>query len=324
MKESTLGADIRGTTQASWNQFLAAVDPLRPDLCRFCRKLTGNVWDAEDLIQDTLEQAFARLASLNHDIDSPRAYVLRVASNLWISRLRREQVHARAVEQMRHEDVPSQPQPSEGVAVRTAAERVLAQLAPQEQAAVLLKEVFELSLDEIAGVLGTSLGAVKAALHRGRARLRNTDDTTPPRNAVSRVVLERFVQCFNARDRDGMLALLLDSAGVRMPGVDYEIGRDAFTREPGWLYFNLQSGARWEVAELDGEPVVLHLPKDGEPDVGSVMRFETADDRIGSIRVYAFCPDAVREVAAALDRPAAPLGFYRFTPELFKHIGTDH
>ena len=46
------------------------------------------------------------------------------------------------------------------------------ELAPQERAALLLKEVFELSLDEIAEILGTSLGAVKSALHRGRARLR--------------------------------------------------------------------------------------------------------------------------------------------------------
>ncbi|GHI28032.1 hypothetical protein Shyd_94030 [Streptomyces hydrogenans] len=44
-------------------------------------------------------------------------------------------------------------------------------LAPQERAAVVLKDVFDLPLKEIAAMLSTTEGAVKAALHRGRGRL---------------------------------------------------------------------------------------------------------------------------------------------------------
>ncbi|HEX7037130.1 MAG TPA: RNA polymerase sigma factor [Pseudomonadales bacterium] len=328
MAEPPVAAELRAATKEAWNRFLALVDPLRPDLFRYCRRLTGNVWDAEDLIQDTLEQAFARLGAIEHEIGSPRAYVLRIASNLWVDRLRRNEREARALEAPPAEPAAGDPG---GAAeadqrVRDAADRLLADLPPQERAAVLLKEVFELSLDETAHALGTTVGAVKAALHRGRSRLAqphaaNSPDTDSRAGSgagerPSRAVLERFVERFNARDRAGLLALLLDTAAIRMSGVDYEIGRDGFDREPGWLYYNLLNPqSRWEVAELWGEPLVLVTnPATGA--VGSVMRFSTVADRVAEVRVYAFCPDAVREVAAALGRTAAPLGLYRFSPAL--------
>jgi len=48
----------------------------------------------------------------------------------------------------------------------------LQRLSPQERAAVVLKEVFDMTLEEIADLLATTTGAVKAALHRGRDRLK--------------------------------------------------------------------------------------------------------------------------------------------------------
>lgn len=326
MAEPPVAAELRAATKEAWNRFLALVDPLRPDLFRYCRRLTGNVWDAEDLIQDTLEQAFARLGAIEHEIESPRAYVLRIASNLWVDRLRRNEREARALAAPPAEPAAADPG---GVAeaderVREAADRLLADLPPQERAAVLLKEVFELGLDEIAHTLGTTVGAVKSALHRGRSRLAEPRAAPPPGVETesgagagpSRAVLERFVERFNARDRAGLLALLLDTAAIRMPGVDYEIGRDGFDREPGWLYYNLLNAqSRWEVAELRGESLVL-VTNTASGAVGSVMRFVTVADRVAEVRVYAFCPDAVREVAAALGRTAAPLGLYRFSPEI--------
>lgn len=324
MAEPPVGAELRTATREAWNRFLELVDPVRPDLFRYCRRLTGNAWDAEDLIQDCLEQAFARLGTIEHDLQSPRAYLLRIASNLWVDRMRRCGREARLLDALPAQDAAGGP----GAAaetderVRGAANRLLSDLAPQERAAVVLKEVFELSLNEIAHTLGTTVGAVKSALHRARTRLQQRDaadgqrHAEPVREAVSRPVLERFVECFNARDRAGLLALLLDGAAIRMPGVDYEIGRDGFDREPGWLHYNLQNPlGRWEVVEWQGEPLVLVLDAPTGA-VTSLMRCATVEDRIAEVRVYAFCPDTVREVAAALGRTAAPLGLYRFSPQI--------
>ncbi len=314
----TLAGDIRATAHAQWNRFLAAVDPWRPDLHRYCRRLTGDVWDTEDLIQDTLEQAYARLGALSHDVRDTRAYLLRIASNLWVDRQRRATVHDRAITRLQQDTAWTPSTQEEALAVRAAAERLLTELAPQERAALMLKEVFEFSLAEIADLLGTSTGAVKSALHRGRRRL-TEPASSGSGNSVSRTVVEQFVDRFNARDRSGMLAIMLDGASIQMGGVDYEIGRDGFDREPGWLYYNLLTPEpRWEVATYQDEPIVLFLPT-ATSAIGSIMRFATVDDRIASIRVYAFCPEAIREVAAGLGRPAAPLGLYRFDPSIFQH-----
>src|SRR5687768_9677666 len=89
--------ELKEAARAAWRRYQQLLDPIRPDLFRYCRKLTGNVWDAEDLIQDALEQGFARFGTVSHGVDNPRGYVLRIASNLWLPRVRREQMAARAL-----------------------------------------------------------------------------------------------------------------------------------------------------------------------------------------------------------------------------------
>src|SRR5262245_19023975 len=42
--------DIRREAQAAWHRYLVLLTPFRPDLHRYCRRLTGDVWDAEDLV----------------------------------------------------------------------------------------------------------------------------------------------------------------------------------------------------------------------------------------------------------------------------------
>jgi RNA polymerase sigma-70 factor (ECF subfamily) len=99
---------------------------------------------------------------------------------------------------------------------------LIALLAPQERAAVILKDVFDFSLDEIADALTTSVGAVKAALQRGRGKL---VDPEPARVATAvPAVVDAFCAAFNARDIDGLTALLLDSAIVEAPGLSVEYG----------------------------------------------------------------------------------------------------
>ena len=70
-----------------------------------------------------------------------------------------------------------------GAAVRSAGAVLLHRLPPRERAALILKEVFDMSLEETAEVLETTVGAVKSALHRGRAKLREDRDSEPPRRA---------------------------------------------------------------------------------------------------------------------------------------------
>src|SRR3977135_2126437 len=75
--------------KTTWHRFVDAFEPIRPELYRYCRALTRNAWDAEDLVQDTLARGLATLGCLFQPIENPRAWLFRVASNLWIDRQRR-------------------------------------------------------------------------------------------------------------------------------------------------------------------------------------------------------------------------------------------
>ena len=79
-------------------QFLLLTEPHRPALWRYCLHVTGSPWDAEDLVQDTLLRAFARLGHFWQPIDNPRAYLFRIASNTWIDTLRRGKVQLDALD----------------------------------------------------------------------------------------------------------------------------------------------------------------------------------------------------------------------------------
>jgi len=317
MADSALPSEIHDAAKAAWHNYLNLLDPLRPVLHRYCRRLTGDIWDAEDLIQDTLLRGFATLGSVHYTISNPRAYLLRIATNLWIDRRRRAALEMAAISDPTADAGAAAPAQEQAASVRDAGAALLQYLAPRERAAVLLKDVFDMSLDESAQIIGTTVGAVKAALHRGRERLKETERAIR-RPAPSAAIVDRFVERYNARDLDGLLALMLDSAAIEMAGVDVEFGREGFDREGGWFAHNIRGFPehaqgivpRWERRDFRGQSLALVFSGHrGKEMLSSVMRFETESDKIARIRVYAFCPDAVREVGAAFGLAAAP-GFY--------------
>jgi RNA polymerase sigma-70 factor (ECF subfamily) len=318
-----LSDEARVAAGAAWFDYLQLLDPFRPDLFRYCRSLTGDVWDAEDLVQDTLEQGFAKLASVHHSISKPRAYLLRIASNLWIDRMRRRGREKSVLDTHQHDnELNSKHEGSaeQTVAVRDAGATLMHRLSPQERAAIVLKDVFELSLEETASVLTTSVGAIKAALHRGRRRLRDPTAEASERPHPSKEVMDRFVDRYNARDLPGLLKLLLDDASIEMVGHVLELGRDGFERDNGWMHHNFYnpidgtpSTATWEITEFRSEPIVLvwgdHA---GARVLSSVMRCESDGECVTRIHVYALCPDVIHEVATELELPVSAGLMYRF------------
>jgi RNA polymerase sigma-70 factor, ECF subfamily len=116
------------TSRELGHRFVERTEPLRPGLHRYCRSLTGSVWDAEDLVQDTLLRAFAKLGEIRQEIASPKAYLLRIASNLWIDRVRRPEAPA-------PNPIATAEDPSRPVEVRDAARELMSWLSPQEGAA---------------------------------------------------------------------------------------------------------------------------------------------------------------------------------------------
>jgi RNA polymerase sigma-70 factor (ECF subfamily) len=324
MDEARLPADLRDELRAAWHRYVDLTAPLRADLHRYCRRLTGNLWDAEDLVQETLLRAFSRLGQVHHEVGNPRAYLLRTATHGWIDALRRRAAESEAQEALEG------PAPRTGVGpglLRDAGSALLGRLAPQERAAVLLKDLFDFRLEEIADLLGTTAGAVKSALHRGRERLREADAPSRARRAPSTALVDRFISLYAAKDIAGLVALMLDGGSVENVGCGVEFGREAFESRDGWFHhavfghpewpapFQYES-ARLERAVLDGEPLVLGFTtRGGREALEQVLRLEEVEGSILRLRGYAFCPETMREIADALGLPVRT-GLYRYpTPE---------
>ena len=321
MADFELPDEVRGRAQRAWARYVDVLAPFRPDLHRYCRKLTGDLWDAEDLVQETVLRGFATLGQVHQTIENPRGYLVRIATRLWIDALRRRDTEARRAPELAAAAGP--PAPDAAAQVREAAGAALQRLAPQERAALLLKEVFDMSLEEIAAALSTSIGAVKSALHRARERTGAALDEPSPRREPSVALVDRFVACLEASDLPGLLALMLDGGSVEEFGGVLEVGRAQFERKGTWLWHSVHvhpdlppdvRPPKWvnERVLFRGEPLVLSFDPvaPGRPLMG-IARFEEEDGRIARLRSYIFCPETLGEVAAELGLRTGP-ALYRF------------
>jgi RNA polymerase sigma-70 factor (ECF subfamily) len=305
-----LDLPVLDAVRRAQREFLERLEPLRPQLHRYCRRLTGNVWDAEDLVQDALLRAFARAAQTHQRVDNPRAWLVRIATNAYLDSRRRP-----APTPADLPDVADTPAVDIGE-VRDALTDVATLLPPQERAAVVLKDVFDLPLAEIAGMLGTTSGAVKAALHRGRGRLADERPVPAGRRKSDRAVVDALAEAFTAYDLDRLTELFLADATSEVVGLVHEDGRHQI--RAGSLHHTLflETDVRYraEVRELDGEPLVLlwETPTDGSaPEaVGDLLRVETESGAVSRLRWYYFCPETLAEVTGRLGLPLHTHGYH--------------
>ncbi len=327
MEAFDLPDELRDETRAAWHRYLDLLVPFRPDLHRYCRSLTGEPWDAEDLVQETLLRGFGTLGSVHQTIRNPRGYLIRIASNLWIDMLRSRGSEGAALTAV-HRETPEldRAEPDAGD-VRKAGERLMQRLSPQQRAAVVLKDVFEMSLEETAELLGTTIGSVKAALHRGRARLRDPAAGAPRSTGPSQAIVDRFVHLLNDADLSGLLALMSDTGSVEMLPSLVETGLDQFERKGSWFWHavhvhpELPAEIRPEKfvnerGHFQGEAVMLSFSLGtGRKLLEAVARLEERDGRITRVRAYNFCPETVREVGDALGLEVGAIPYRPPTPK---------
>lgn len=250
--------------------FERLIRDLRPKLHRYCARMTGSVIDGEDVVQEALIKA---VEAFSHDeaIARPQAWLFRIAHNEAIDFLRRRARHDAS-----HSDedpdmtLDPAPTPEEHLAAATSL-RTFARLPVVQRSAVILKDVLGYSIEETGGIIGASVPAVKAALHRGRTRLRELagepEDRPPP--ALSAPVSERlaaYADRFNARDFDAVRDMLAEDVRLELVARTRMRGREVQS------YFgNYATVDDWRFVPglVEGRPAVLvfnpRVPQGGRP-----------------------------------------------------------
>lgn len=193
----------------------ALAEQLRPELHRYCSRLMGSVIEGEDIVQDTLAKAFVALDAL---AETPplRAWLFRIAHNRALDVLRSKAIRAAEPIEAAHNIVDqASPDPVEELmrqeAVKTAVSR-FAELPLLQRSVIILKDVLDEPLAEIALLLDLSVDAVKAHLARGRARLReiNAKASQLPEARSPSAAVARYAALFNRKDWDGLRAMLAE------------------------------------------------------------------------------------------------------------------
>jgi RNA polymerase sigma factor (sigma-70 family) len=269
---------------------------VRPELHRYCARMTGSVIDGEDVVQDVLARAVEEAVATGAPPSRP--WIFRVAHHRAIDFTRRYE--RRMSEPM--DDLEDGSTPEDAIARREAVALAVSrfiELPPLPRACVILKDVLGHSVAEMVAMLGSTEPAVKAALHRGRERLRELAPVAvePPRGELS-PSLVKYAQLFNAKDWAGMRDLLTDDVELDLVNKSRLKSREKVSQ-----YFNrYQAIEGWRVqpAWLEGREVLaVWASADSQvPDYFIMLGF--ADGRVATIRDYRYVDYVARDAEIKL------------------------
>ncbi len=201
-------------------EFETFMTDIRPELHRYATRMTGSVIDGEDVVQEALLKANASFSLLTSHVNL-RGWMFRITHNKAIDHLRRsrnEPLELLDEHPMTEEpDLPLEEKELTGMALS-----VFLRLAPRQRSCVILKDVLGYSLAEISEALDATVPEIKAAMHRGRTRLRElaqeVEESAAELDEQERELLARYVDRFNARDFDAVRMMLADEVQLNVLG----------------------------------------------------------------------------------------------------------
>lgn len=185
--------------------------------------------------------------------------------------------------------VPWSEHDPDGTRVETALELFLA-LPPLQRSALALKDVLSLSLEETAKTMGISVAAVKAALVRARANVARA--SASDRAGTGGVDLERlrqYADLFNARDWDGLRALMGKEARVELVSRWQRRGSSAAGYYSKYAEVAASEDLRAEAGFADGVPIIAVYRSDSTRPA-YFIRLNWEQGRVMQVRDFYYVP----------------------------------
>jgi RNA polymerase sigma-70 factor (ECF subfamily) len=289
---SELSSDLRDAIADSRKRFIASVGAVRPRLHRFCARMSGSVLDGEDIVQETLTDAFYNLASLRDPVRF-ESWLFRIAYFKCVDFVRREsRAGDRGLSVVALEEDHATSESDDAFALDAPIDAALltlvGHLPPKERATVLLKDVLDYSLNEVAVIIDSTLNGVKAALHRARIKLasRAATPTVTALDDGGRRLFEAYADCFNRRDWEALKDLVRADARLEIVGEKIGTMSDLGTTYSG-NYLRLPYAWRLSVGDVDGELAIVHWRlADDVWRPHSAARLAVVDGKVGGIRDY--------------------------------------
>jgi RNA polymerase sigma-70 factor (ECF subfamily) len=274
---------------AAREAFTGLVESGRPELLRYCARMMGSTIEGEDIVQETLVHAFYELSQLR-ELPALRGWLFRIAhnraTNAIVARARRaNDSPLEAVTELPAAALEPDSTFEQAEATGLAIERFLG-LAPAQRACVILKDVLGCSLEEVADTIELSLPAVKAALHRGRTRLRELALTpASPRRQHSLEVV-RYAALFNANDWEAVRSMLARDVRLELLGRERVSGAE----KVGHYFSNYAKIRERHLAPawMDGREVIAVRSNAGDTRPNYVVELEVAEGSIVVIRDYRY------------------------------------
>ena len=284
-------------------ELLALTGELRGELHRYCARLMGSVIDGEDVVQDTLARALAVLEETK-EMPQLRPWLFRIAHNRALDLLRSRAVRtAEPIEAACDIADEGNEDPVEVLmrqeAVETAVSR-FSELPVIQRSVVILKDVLDESLRDIADLLDLTVDAVKAHLARGRARLREIN-AQPPTLAEAKpasAAVTRYVALFNAQNWDGLRALLADD--VKLHQSTYPMRAGAADVGMFFTIYAKFEGVRLAPAWVEGREVIAVFENRTDAKPAYFMWLEWRGERISFIRDYRYARYVVSDAELVL------------------------
>lgn len=181
-----------------------------PALKRYCRMMTRNNWDGDDLAQETMEKMLKTYIDKNASINITLLY--RIAHNRWVDQMRKDsKVVNGSLQEPSYDPIKDLPE------LYSIIEKLVSNLSYQQTVIFILKDVFQFSLSDISESLNMTEGAIKASLFRTRNRLKNIVADNDP---------QRLLQSYmNMDEREALLHATYEAIKNENPSILVELFR---------------------------------------------------------------------------------------------------